>query len=250
MNSLADTNLINRPVYDKIIFCKSQKSKLRKEGGELKQGIVLFLLVFFLLGTADNPGRSPFFAVHAQERERVIVAFGDSLTAGLGVAANEGYPAVLEEKLKEAGFSYRVVNSGVSGETTAGGLRRVDWVLRSRPEIVVLELGANDGLRGLDLIQTEKNLAGIIERLQEAGVEVILAGMKMPPNYGKEYTEGFERIYPRLAARYRLTLIPFFLDGVAAQSNLNQADGIHPTGQGYRVIVDRIWPIIKPLLKK
>lgn len=205
----------------------------------------LFLWAALFLEIVGDP-----FHGAAAEREKVIVAFGDSLTAGFGVAASEGYPAALEEKLKDAGYSYRVVNAGVSGETTAGGLRRVDWVLRSRPEIVVLELGANDGLRGLDLIQTEKNLAAIIERLQEAGAEVVLAGMKMPPNYGKEYTEGFERIFPRLAARYRLTLIPFFLDGVAAQSNLNQADGIHPTGEGYRVIVDRIWPIIKPLLKK
>lgn len=215
----------------------------------MKRKVVFFLLIFFLLGTVEDPGRRTVPGAQAQGRERVIVAFGDSLTAGLGVPASEGYPAVLEEKLKEAGYSYRVVNSGVSGETTAGGLRRVDWVLRSRPEIVILELGANDGLRGLDLAQTEKNLSAIIERLQQAGVAVILAGMKMPPNYGKEYTEGFEKIYPRLAAQYRLTLIPFFLDGVAAQSNLNQADGIHPTGQGYRVIVDRIWPIIQPLLK-
>ncbi len=219
------------------------------EDGRLKRRIV-FLLLFFFLGTAGNPEWRTVSAAQARGQERVIVAFGDSLTAGHGVAASEGYPALLEEKLSQAGYSYRVINSGVSGETTAGGLRRVDWVLRSRPEIVILELGANDGLRGLDLIQTEKNLSAIIERLQKAGVEVILAGMKMPPNYGKEYTEGFEKIYPKLAAQYRLTLIPFFLDGVAAQSNLNQADGIHPTGQGYRVIVDRIWPIIKPLLKK
>lgn len=216
----------------------------------MNRKIVFLLLAVFFLGTAGHPSRQTVPAVQAQAEERVIVAFGDSLTAGLGVAAADGYPAVLEQKLKEAGYSYRVINSGVSGETTAGGLRRVDWVLRSRPEIVILELGANDGLRGLDVAQTEKNLAAIIERLQKAGVEVILAGMKMPPNYGKEYTEAFERIYPRLAAQYRLTLIPFFLDGVAAQSNLNQADGIHPTGQGYRVIVDRIWPMIQPSLKK
>lgn len=216
----------------------------------MNRKIAFLLLAVLLLGTAGNPGGGAAPAAHAQGRERVIVAFGDSLTAGLGVAAAEGYPAVLEQKIKEAGYSYQVVNSGVSGETTAGGLRRVDWVLRSRPEIVLLELGANDGLRGLDPIQTEKNLSAIIERFQKEGVVVILAGMKMPPNYGKEYAERFETIFPRLAARHRLTLIPFFLDGVAAQSNLNQADGIHPTGQGYRVIVDRIWPIIEPLLKK
>ena len=211
--------------------------------------IFLFITALFF-GTFGDPGREVAAATQDRAQERVIVAFGDSLTAGLGVAPNESYPAALEQKIKIAGYSYRVINSGVSGETTAGGLRRVDWVLRSRPEIVILELGANDGLRGLDPDQTEKNLSAIIERLQKAGVEVILAGMKMPPNYGREYTARFERIFPKLAAQYRLTLIPFFLDGVAAQSNLNQADGIHPTGQGYRLIVNRIWPIIEPLLKK
>jgi acyl-CoA thioesterase-1 len=216
------------------------------KGSRLNRKIIFILLSALLLGAAPQTGGNAAQAA----QERVIVAFGDSLTAGQGVAASEGYPALLEQKIKEVGYSYRVINSGVSGETTAGGLRRVDWVLRSRPDIVILELGANDGLRGLDLTQIERNLSAIIERLQKAGVEVVLAGMKMPPNYGKEYTEAFEKIYPRLASQYRLTLIPFFLDGVAAQSNLNQADGIHPTGQGYRVIVDQIWPIIKPLLKK
>jgi len=213
----------------------------------LNRKIVFLLIVFF--GMVGSLGKETASAAQ-DPQERVIVAFGDSLTAGLGVPANESYPARLEQKIKAAGYSYRVVNSGVSGETSAGGLRRVDWILRSRPEIVILELGANDGLRGLDPNQTEKNLSAIIERLQKEGVKIILAGMKMPPNYGKEYTERFEKIFPTLAAHYRLVLIPFFLDGVAAQSNLNQADGIHPTGQGYRIIVDRIWPIIEPLLKK
>ncbi|TAK01062.1 MAG: arylesterase [Candidatus Manganitrophaceae bacterium] len=220
-----------------------------EKGGGLNRKIVFLLWTFLFFGAIGNPGGRAD-AAPDPVREKVIVAFGDSLTAGLGVAAHEGYPAVLEQKMKAAGYSYRVVNSGVSGETTAGGLRRVDWILRSRPGIVILELGANDGLRGLDLSQTEKNLSAIIERLQNEGVKVILAGMKMPPNYGREYTEGFEKIFPKLAAKYRLTLIPFFLDGVAAQSNLNQADGIHPTAQGYRIIVDRIWPIIEPLLEK
>ena len=227
-----------------------RREKPRKKEEHLNRKIIFLLSAVFLLGTIGDPGWGAAPTTQEQTQERVIVAFGDSLTAGLGVAANEGYPAVLEQKIKEAGYPYRVINSGVSGETTAGGLRRVDWVLRSRPEIVILELGANDGLRGLDLNQTEKNLSAIIERFQKEGVEVVLAGMKMPPNYGKEYTAQFEKIFPRLAARYRLALIPFFLDGVAAQSNLNQADGIHPTGPGYRRIVDRIWPIIEPLLKK
>jgi len=180
--------------------------------------------------------------------ERVIVAFGDSLTAGLGVAEEEAYPAVLERKIHEAGFSYRVVNAGVSGETTAGGLRRVSWILQNRPEIVILELGANDGLRGLSLSETKKNLTEIIEELQREHVRIVLAGMQMPPNYGKEYTESFEKIFPELAGGYRLILIPFFLEGVAGRAGLNQADGIHPTAQGYQKVVDNVWPKLEPLL--
>ena len=184
----------------------------------------------------------------AEEERPRIVAFGDSLTAGLGVAADEAYPARLQRRLQEQGFRYRVINAGVSGDTTAGGLRRVDWVLKSRPEMVILELGANDGLRGLNLQETKTNLERIIQRCQDASVTVVLAGMKLPPNYGAEYTKGFEAIYPELARRYRLTLIPFFLDGVAGTASLNQADGIHPTSEGYRIITEKILDTVKPLL--
>jgi len=177
-----------------------------------------------------------------------IVAFGDSLTAGLGVAPEEAYPARLQRRLDEQRFRYRVINAGVSGDTTAGGLRRVDWVLKSRPDLVILELGGNDGLRGLNLDQTKANLERIIKRCQDASVTVILAGMKLPPNYGAEYTKGFEAIYPALAKQYRLTLIPFFLDGVAGSATLNQADGIHPTSEGYRIIADKVLETVKPLL--
>jgi acyl-CoA thioesterase-1 len=186
-------------------------------------------------------------AVADDDRPR-IVAFGDSLTAGLGVPAEEAYPAQLQHRLDEQGIRYRVINAGVSGETTAGGLRRVEWVLKSRPHVVLLELGANDGLRGLNLEQTKANLERIIQRCQEASVTVILAGMKLPPNYGADYTKGFEAIYPALAKQYGLTLIPFFLDGVAGSSTLNQADGIHPTREGYRIIADKVLEQIKPLL--
>jgi acyl-CoA thioesterase-1 len=183
-------------------------------------------------------------------QDRIIVAFGDSLTAGLRVDPVHTYPAVLEKKILDEGYRYRVINAGVSGETTAGGLRRVPIILENRPEIVILELGVNDGLRGLSLDQTEKNLGAMIELLQKEKVLVVLAGMKLPPNYGKEYTSAFENIFPRLAARYSLTLIPFFLEGVAAQSNLNQADGIHPTAQGYQIVVENLWSRLEPLLKK
>ncbi len=184
----------------------------------------------------------------SSEQGRLIVAFGDSLTAGAGLAADEAYPALLERKIRDSGRPYRVINAGVSGETTAGGLRRVPLILQNRPEIVILELGANDGLRGLGLGETKKNLVAIIESLQKEDIRVVLAGMKIPPNYGREYTQGFEKIFPELAARYRLVLIPFFLEGVGGQASLNQADGIHPTAEGYRKVVDNLWPKLKPLL--
>jgi acyl-CoA thioesterase-1 len=177
-----------------------------------------------------------------------IVAFGDSLTAGLGVPGEVSYPAQLQRRLDGEGLRYRVVNAGVSGDTTAGGVRRVAWILRSKPHIVILELGANDGLRGLSLQETKNNLESIIQQLQKASVTVVLAGMKLPPNYGTEYTTGFESIYPLLAKQYHLVLIPFFLDGVAGSVMLNQADGIHPTGEGYRIIVDKLFQTLKPLL--
>ncbi|ULA65405.1 MAG: Esterase TesA [Nitrospira sp.] len=179
-----------------------------------------------------------------------IVAFGDSLTAGLGVAVDETYPAELQRRLDALGLRYRVINAGVSGETTAGGLRRVPWILRSKPAIVILELGANDGLRGLRVEETKANLERIIQQLQQAGTQVVLAGMKLPPNYGNDYLTAFERLYPDLAARYRLPLIPFFLEGVAASNTLNQADGIHPTAQGYRAIVEMMLGRLQPLLNK
>ncbi|HJT20627.1 MAG TPA: arylesterase [Nitrospira sp.] len=185
-----------------------------------------------------------------QDNRPRIVAFGDSLTSGLGVAAEEAYPAQLQRRLDAAGFRYRVINAGVSGDTTAGGLRRVPWILNGRPSIVILELGGNDGLRGLSLEETKRNLERIIEQLQQASVAVVLAGMKLPPNYGTEYTKAFEAMYPALARQYRLKLIPFFLDGIAGLAEFNQADGIHPTAEGYRVIVEKLFDQVTPLLKR
>ena len=182
--------------------------------------------------------------------EPVIVALGDSITAGLGVAADEAYPALLEARLRRDGYAYRVVNAGVSGDTTAGGLRRVDWVLRAQPEIVILALGANDGLRGQSPKTTRANLEAIVARLTAAGARVLLAGMRMPPNYGEEFTRQFEAVFPAVARRANVALVPFLLDGVAADPTLNQADGLHPNAAGHRVIADRLWPHLAPLLKK
>jgi len=164
--------------------------------------------------------------------ERVIVALGDSLTAGLGVAREEAYPALLEARLQREGFGYRVVNAGVSGDTSAGGRRRVDWVLRTKPEIVIVALGANDGLRGLPVDELRANLEAIVRRLQDAGVRVLLAGMLVPPNYGGDYARAFGAVFPTVARRTGVPLAPFLLDGVAGNARLNQPDGVHPTAAG------------------
>jgi acyl-CoA thioesterase I len=182
--------------------------------------------------------------------ERVVVAFGDSLTAGFGVAVEEAWPALLQARLEREGYPYRVVNAGVSGDTTAGGLRRVDWALKNRPEVAIVALGANDGLRHLELTAMRDNLRGIVGRFQAAGVRVLLAGMRVPPNYGPEYTRGFVEVFGEVARQARVPLMPFLLDGVAADPRLNQADGIHPNAEGHRVLAERVWPFLLPLLGK
>ncbi|HLF50567.1 MAG TPA: arylesterase [Methylomirabilota bacterium] len=183
-------------------------------------------------------------------QDRLILAFGDSLTAGAGVSADQSYPALLAQRLKVEGYAYRVVNAGVSGDTTAGGLRRVDWALRLRPDIVILELGANDALRGQDLGGVRANVEQLVARFQEGGARVLVAGMQLPPNYGPRYGGEFRRLFEEVARRRGAALMPFFLEGVGGDPRLNQFDGLHPTAEGYRVIVDRLWPHLKPLLAR
>jgi acyl-CoA thioesterase I len=186
----------------------------------------------------------------ARAADHVIVALGDSLTAGLGVAPEEAYPALLEAKLRREGFDYRVVNAGVSGDTSAGGLRRLDWALRLKPDVVIVALGANDGLRGQPPAALRDNLTRIVERARTAGSRVLLAGMRVPPNYGDDYSRAFAAVYPTVARATGVPLAPFLLDGVAGDPRLNQSDGIHPTAEGQRVIAERIWPYLKPLLAR
>lgn len=186
----------------------------------------------------------------AVAEERVIAVLGDSLTAGLGVAAEEAYPALLEARLRREGLAYRVVNAGVSGDTTAGALRRLDWVLRARPDVVVVALGANDGLRGLPVDAMRDNLVAIVTRLRRAGARVLLAGMRLPPNYGDAYTRAFADAFDDVARRTSVPRLPFLLEGVAGVPALNQPDGIHPNAAGQRVVADTVWRALRPLLQQ
>ena len=178
-----------------------------------------------------------------------IIFLGDSLTAGLGLAIERSYPSLIQHRLKEKGYEFEVVNAGVSGDTSAGGLRRLEWAMaEGNPKVLVVALGGNDGLRGLPPEQLEANLAAIIEQGQNGGLEVILAGMEAPPNFGVDYTTRFRAVYPTLATRYDIPLIPFLLEGVAGDPALNQSDGIHPNERGAQVVADLVWRTLEPTL--
>jgi acyl-CoA thioesterase I len=177
-----------------------------------------------------------------------ILAFGDSLTSGFRLPSGEGFPAKLEGRLRGEALDVRVVNAGVAGDTTAGGLARLDWALAEKPDLVILELGANDALRGIDPDTVHTNLDKIIAKVQASGARLLLAGMRAPPNWGEEYQDKFDRIYPELARAHDVTLYPFFLDGVATKPELNQADGLHPNERGVAAIVDRIAPVVARLI--
>jgi acyl-CoA thioesterase-1 len=180
-----------------------------------------------------------------------IVFLGDSLTAGLGLDLDRSFPALIQQRLDREGYRYTVVNAGVSGDTSAGGLRRLEWAMsEGTTSVLVLALGGNDGLRGLPPEQLEQNLATMIERGQSRGATVILAGMEAPPNFGADYTSRFRAVYPALAKKYQVKLIPFILQGVAGDKSLNQSDGIHPNERGARIIADMVWQTLAPELRK
>ena len=187
---------------------------------------------------------SSSFANSTASKSVVILAFGDSLTAGYGLERDDSFPRQLENSLATSGYPVTVINSGVSGDTSAGGLARLEWALAGNPQIVLVELGANDALRGLDPAQTYDNLDQILVRLKKAGCRIVFAGMRAPRNLGLDYTFEFDQIYPDLADRHNLYFYPFFLEGVAADPGLNQADGIHPNAEGVRVVVKGIQPLV------
>lgn len=187
-----------------------------------------------------------------QEKEEVktILFFGNSLTAGMGLDTEEAFPALLQDKLDSLELPYRVINAGLSGETTAAGKNRIAWVLDQEVDVFVLELGANDGLRGIPVEETKKNLQAIIDtvRNQDPQTEIILAGMQLPPNLGERYTSGFKEIFPELAKENNLHLIPFLLEGVAGDPTLNLGDGIHPNAKGQRVVAENVWEVLEEVI--
>jgi acyl-CoA thioesterase I len=181
------------------------------------------------------------------ERPKIVV-LGDSVTAGLGLVETQSYPHLLQKKIDGDGFEYEVVNAGVSGDTSAGGLRRLDWALQENVRVLIVALGGNDGLRGLSVAEMKENLGRVIETARARNIVVILAGMEAPPNYGPEYAASFRQAYRDVAQRYRVPFIPFLLNNVAGVASLNQADGIHPNAQGASIVADNVWAVLKPLL--
>ncbi|MDQ3395894.1 MAG: arylesterase [Bacteroidota bacterium] len=219
----------------------------------------LVLIIVLLLLSACEPGK-----VNQEEQNSVavpevnneesiqkhIVFFGNSLTAGYGLDPSEAFPALIQNKIDSLKLNYTVINAGLSGETTAGGKTRIDWVLRQPMDVFLLELGANDGLRGILPSESKKNLQEIIDRVKKAKpeVEIVLVGMQMPPSMGRAFTEEFKNIYPQLAKENNIRLVPFLLEGVGGERSLNLQDGIHPNEAGHKRLAENVWPELKPIL--
>lgn len=188
-------------------------------------------------------------APRAAARPRVVV-LGDSLSAGLGISTDQAFPAVLQRKVDSKGLPFEVVNAGVSGDTTAGGLRRLDWALDGNVQVLIVELGANDGLRGLSVDEMRRNLSDIISQAQRRGIRVLLCGMEAPPNFGASYTTAFRAAFKDVAGQHRVQLLPFLLEGVAGLPALNQADGVHPNAQGAQRVAETVWSRLEPMLRQ
>ena len=213
---------------------------------------VSFLVGFYGCSNESAPAADPS---ELQPRNSMgfgtIVAVGDSLTAGYGVDETEAYPALLEKRLLLDGFFFKVINAGISGETSSGLLSRIDWVITSlNPDIIILETGANDGLRGVDAKVLEKNLDKIVRTIQTHDIGILLAGMKLPPNLGPVHTARFSKVYPKIAQKHDIPLIPFFLEGVAGKARYNQADHMHPNPEGYQRVLDTIYPYVLEVINK
>ncbi|MEQ8549159.1 MAG: arylesterase [Cyclobacteriaceae bacterium] len=220
--------------------------------------VSLVALALFILSGCGSEKASQDKQKVATEKEKVVeqkpvvMFFGNSITAGYGLDMDQAFPAIIQRKMDSLGYNYQVVNAGLSGETTAAGVNRIDWVLRTVPDIFVLELGANDGLRGLKLTETKKNLQKIMDRVREVNpeVKILLTGMEVPPNLGGDYAAQFRELFAELAQENDVAFLAFILEGVAGNPSLNLADGIHPTPEGHLIVADLVWTALKPLLEK
>ncbi len=223
----------------------------------------IYTLIFFVAltsacGSPDNhqAETSTKSAVKAPQNAntKTILVFGDSLTAGYGLddPGSESYPSILQQKIDSAKLNYKVINGGLSGETSAGGLGRIDWLLRQKVDVFILELGANDGLRGLPVEQTKKNLQAIIDKVKAKypDAKIVITGMKVPPNLGDDYAYSFKEIFPELAEKNKVAFVEFLLDHVGGMPGLNQKDGIHPTAKGAKIVAQNVWVVLKGILEK
>ncbi len=210
--------------------------------------LLLCLLLAFVLSGCDRQekpsGTTAQTTAPARVYDGTIIALGNSLTAGLGVAEEEAYPALLEEKLQQHGYNWQVINGGISGETSSGALSRINWIIAQQPDVVILETGANDGMRGIPAAVIRENIGRSVQLLKAAGIEVILAGMQMLQNLGPDYTRQFRAVYPAVAKEQGIILVPFFLDQVGGVPSLNQPDTIHPTPEGYRIVAQTVYPYV------
>jgi len=213
--------------------------------GPLARAVALLAIFLLLLAcSTDKPDEPEDHVVSRPRPGRVVVAMGNSLTEGLGVAEEDAYPARLEVLLRNGGYDVRIVNAGISGETSSGARSRVDWMLTLNPHVVILETGANDGFRGVSPVLIKENLVAIIREFKKNGVVVVLGGMKMVRNLGSDYSDAFERVYTEVAREEELLLVPFFLEGVAGREELNRSDGIHPNEKGYALIAELVLPYV------
>ena len=217
---------------------------------------LLTCLIFIFIWSCNNTIHEPTIKKTENEikdpKRPVILCFGNSLTEGYGLSSESSFPSILQHYIDSLHYDYEVVNAGLSGETTTGGKGRLNWVLNKNVEIFILELGANDGLRGIPVTETEKNLQSIIDtiRRKNKAIKIVLAGMQIPPNLGQDYTNKFKEIFPRLSKNNNLYLIPFLLENVAGNQKLNQQDGIHPNIEGTKIVANNVWKILTPLLKE
>jgi len=224
------------------------KIRIKKSDGQKLCKLLLCLLIVLVFTNCDLQDRpsdtTSLPAQPAKVYDGTIIALGDSLTAGQGVAEEEAYPAVLEEKLQQSGYNWQVINAGISGETSSGALTRIDWIIAQQPDIVILETGANDGMRGIPTWLIKDNINQAVQLLKEADVEVVLAGMQMLQNLGPDYTKQFGAVYPAVAEEQKIILIPFFLEQVAGTPSLNLPDFIHPTPAGHRIVAQTVYPFV------